>query len=60
MQLTLLNWDTKSELEKISAKIRKYFPIHFTCSESCALSKVIYQTMKMNWKYQLQCIKNTC
>ena len=30
---------------------QKYFTIQFTCSESCALSKVIYQTMKMNWKY---------
>ena len=32
--------ETESELEKFSTKIQKYFPIHFTYSESCALSKV--------------------
>ena len=32
--------ETESELEKFSTKIQKYFPIHFTYSESCVLSKV--------------------
>ena len=31
---------TESELEKFSPKIQKYFTLHFTCGESCILSKV--------------------
>ena len=42
--------ETESELEKFSTKIQKYFPIHFTYSESCVLSKVNCKQKRMSQK----------
>ena len=47
--------ETESELEKFSPKIQKYFTIHFTCGESCILSKV-----DCNYTLQIVCIFFVC
>ena len=46
VQLTLLNWRPKVNWKNFSTKFRKYFPIHFAYTESCALSKVNWNQHK--------------
>ena len=46
VQLTLLNWRPKVNWKNFSTKFRKYFPIHFAYTESCALSKVNWKSYK--------------
>ena len=45
MQLSKVFWGLKVNWKNFSTKMRKYFPIYFTSTESCALSKV-------NWNQQ--------
>ena len=46
VQLTKVNWRLKVNWKIFSTKMRKYLPIHFTSSESCALSKVNWNQRK--------------
>ena len=46
VQMTKVFWRLKVNWKNFSTKIQKYFTIHFTCSESCALSKVNYNQRK--------------
>ena len=51
--------ETWSEFENFPINNQKYFTIQFTCSESCALSKVNIKQWKWigNINCKLQCIK---
>ena len=46
MQLSKVFWGLKVNWKNFSSKMQKYFPIHFTSSESCALSKVNWNQPK--------------
>ena len=53
VQLTKVNWRLKVNSKFFLQKFRNIFTIHFTCSESCALSKLTHDlptTSKVNCK----------
>ena len=60
VQLSKVFWGLKVNWKNFSTKMRKYFPIHFTSSESCALSKVNWNQRKSIGTHisQLELTKN--
>ena len=66
VQLSKVFWGLKVNWKHFSTKIRKYFPIYFTSTESCALSKVNWNQQKsigtnesqLEFISQLESIKN--
>ena len=60
MQLSKVFWGLKVNWKNFSTKMRKYLPIHFTSSESCALSKVNWNQRKSIGTHisQLESMKN--